>query len=108
MDSRSATRRARLATRCTGKFDFEPQQVTLADCIAEVLHQRERLGRLDLAIDRAIELAPPEKKAVVEALQGDALVPLQGHLGAKGCQPGSGGDRLESGDGKLCLGLEKE
>jgi len=51
------------------KFDFETQQVTLADCVAEVLHQRERLARLDLAIDRAIESAPAEKKAVVEALQ---------------------------------------
>jgi transposase len=51
------------------KFDFEPQQVTLGDCVAEVLHQGERLGRLDLAIDRAIEAAPPEKRAVVEALQ---------------------------------------
>jgi transposase len=51
------------------EFKFEPQKVTLRDCIAEVLHQRERLDRLDLAIDRAIEAAPPEKKAVVEALQ---------------------------------------
>lgn len=51
------------------KFDFESQQTTLADCIAEVLHQRERLGRLDLAIDRAIESAPVEKRVVVEALQ---------------------------------------
>ncbi len=33
------------------------------------LHQRERLGRLDLAIDRAIQSAPPEKKAVIDALQ---------------------------------------
>jgi transposase len=51
------------------EFKFEPQRVTLSDCIAEVLHQHERLSRLDLAIDRAIESAPPEKKAVVEALQ---------------------------------------
>jgi transposase len=50
-------------------FDHGTQQVTLADLIAEVLHQRERLARLDLAIDRAIESAPPEKKAVVDALQ---------------------------------------
>jgi transposase len=50
-------------------FDHGTQQVTLADLIAEVLHQRERLARLDLAIDRAIESAPPEKKAVVAALQ---------------------------------------
>lgn len=50
-------------------FGHETQQVTLADLIAEVLHQRERLARLDLAIDRAIESAPPEKKAIVDALQ---------------------------------------
>lgn len=50
-------------------FEFETQQVTLADCIAEVLHQRERLARLDLAIDRAVESAPAEKKAIIEALQ---------------------------------------
>jgi hypothetical protein len=51
------------------KFDFEPRQVTLGDCVAEVLHQGERLGRLDLAIDRAIASAPSEKRAVIEALQ---------------------------------------
>jgi transposase len=51
------------------QFDFEPQLVTLGDLIAQVLHQRDRLVRLDLAIDRAIESAAPEKKAVVEALQ---------------------------------------
>ena len=51
------------------EFEFEPQKVTLADCIAEVLHMGERIGRLDLAIDRAIEAAPADKKAVVEALQ---------------------------------------
>lgn len=50
-------------------FDHETQQVTLADLVAQVLHQRERLARLDLAIDRAIESAPAEKKAVIEALQ---------------------------------------
>jgi transposase len=51
------------------KFEHETQQVTLGDLVAEVLHQRERLARLDLAIDRAIESAPPEKKAVIDALQ---------------------------------------
>jgi len=50
-------------------FEFEPQTVTLGDYIAQVIHQRDRLARLDLAIDRAIESAAPEKKAVVEALQ---------------------------------------
>jgi transposase len=50
-------------------FEFEPQTVTVSDYIAQVLHQRDRLARLDLAIDRAVAAAPPEKKAVVEALQ---------------------------------------
>jgi transposase len=51
------------------EFEFETQRVTLGDCIAEVLRLGERVDRLDLAIDRAIESAPPEKKAVIEALQ---------------------------------------
>jgi transposase len=51
------------------EFEHAEQGVTLGDCIAEVLHMKERLDRLDLAIDRAIESAPPEKKAVIEALQ---------------------------------------
>jgi transposase len=51
------------------EFEFETQHVTLGDCIAEVLRLGERVDRLDLAIDRAIESAPPEKKAVIEALQ---------------------------------------
>jgi transposase len=51
------------------KFEFESQQTTLGDCVAEVLHQRERLVRLDKAIDTAIESAPADKRAVVEALQ---------------------------------------
>ena len=50
------------------EFKFEPQRITLGDCIAEVLHQHERLARLDLAIDKAIETTPRETKAVVEAL----------------------------------------
>ena len=51
------------------QFEFEPQKATLSDYIAQVIHQRDRLARLDLAIDRAIATAAPEKKAVVEALQ---------------------------------------
>jgi transposase len=51
------------------EFEHEAQRITLSDCIAEVLHMGERIGRLDLAIERAIESASPEKKAVVEALQ---------------------------------------
>jgi transposase len=51
------------------KLDYEPQQITLAEHIAEVLHQGQRLARFDAAIDRAIEGAPAEKKAMVNALQ---------------------------------------
>jgi len=51
------------------EFAHEPQKVTLGDCVAEVLHMAERVSRLDLAIDRCVETAPPEKKAVIEALQ---------------------------------------
>jgi transposase len=51
------------------EFEHEAQRITVADCIAEVLHMGERLARLELSIERAIESASPEKKAVVEALQ---------------------------------------
>jgi transposase len=51
------------------EFAFETQKETLGDYIAEVVRQGERLSRLDAAIDRAIAAAPPEKRAVVEALQ---------------------------------------
>jgi hypothetical protein len=51
------------------ELEHEPQKVTLADSVAEVLHEGERIARLDLAIDRAIESAPPEKRAMIEALQ---------------------------------------
>lgn len=50
-------------------FEFEAQKLTVGDCVAEVLHQGERLGRLDAAISRAIAAAPAEQRAVVEALQ---------------------------------------
>jgi len=51
------------------KLDFDAQHITLGEHIAEVLHQGQRLARFDAAIDRAIEAAPEEKKAVVNALQ---------------------------------------
>jgi len=51
------------------KLDHEAQQIVLSDFVAEVLHLGERVSRLDLAIDRVIETAAPEKKAVIEALQ---------------------------------------
>ncbi len=48
---------------------LEAQGIVLADCIAEVLRLTERVARLDHSIDRMVEKAPPEKKAVIEALQ---------------------------------------
>ena len=51
------------------KFEHEARQVTLADCIAEVLHMGERLARLEQAIDRLVESAPPHMRAVIAALQ---------------------------------------
>jgi transposase len=51
------------------EFPFETPKEIMADCIAEVVRQGERLSRLDAAIDRAIAAAPPDKRAVVEALQ---------------------------------------
>lgn len=51
------------------KLEFDGQQITLGEHIAEVLHQGQRLARFDAAIDRAIESAPADKKAVVNALQ---------------------------------------
>ena len=51
------------------EFEHAAQQVAVADCIAEVLHMGERLARLDQAIDRLVETAPPHMRAVIEALQ---------------------------------------
>src|SRR5438477_5246892 len=42
---------------------------TLLDYVTEVDHARERIERLERAIDQAIEAAPAEIRAVVEALQ---------------------------------------
>jgi transposase len=45
------------------------QNTTLVELILEVDHQAQRVARLDGAIDRAVEIAPPELRAVVDALQ---------------------------------------
>jgi len=52
------------------EFEHETQRVTLGDCISEVLHMGERVKRLDLAIDRAVEAVPAGQRAVIDALQG--------------------------------------
>jgi transposase len=45
------------------------QNTTLVELILEVDHQGQRVGRLDGAIDRAVESAPSELRAIVDALQ---------------------------------------
>jgi transposase len=45
------------------------QNTTLVELIAEVDHQGQRVARFDGAIDRAVENAPAELRAIVEALQ---------------------------------------
>jgi transposase len=51
------------------KFEHAAQNTTLLDYIAEVEHQGHRVERLEKAIDEAIASAPPQMKAVIDALQ---------------------------------------
>ena len=51
------------------EWEHEAQDLTFGDCVAEVLRLGERVARIEKAIDRVIESAPPEKQAVIEALQ---------------------------------------
>ncbi len=50
-------------------FDQPALEAALLDYIHEVDHMAERIERLEKAIDQAIENAPPEMRAVIEALQ---------------------------------------
>lgn len=50
-------------------FDEPAHEVVLQDYVAEVDHQAERIKRLEQAIDDAVEAAPEEMRAVIEALQ---------------------------------------
>jgi len=50
-------------------FEAEAQQAVLTDYLSEVDHARERVRRLERAIDEAIEAAPATQRAVIEALQ---------------------------------------
>jgi transposase len=50
-------------------FDQPALEATLLDYIREVDHMAERIQRLEKSIDEAIEKAPPEMRAVIEALQ---------------------------------------
>jgi transposase len=53
----------------TVRFDAPAQEATRADYVAEVEHVRERIGRLDRALDEAVEATPAAMRAVIDALQ---------------------------------------
>lgn len=50
-------------------FDQAAQEVTLLDYLHEVEHAADRITRLEGAIDAAATTAPPQMRAVIEALQ---------------------------------------
>jgi transposase len=50
-------------------FEQQAQEATLADYLEEVEHVAARIVRLEKAIDEAVQQAPAEIKAVIEALQ---------------------------------------
>lgn len=52
-----------------GHFEQPALEATLLDYVHEVDHMAERIQRLEKSIDEAIEKAPPEMRAVIEALQ---------------------------------------
>jgi transposase len=59
------------------RFDQAAQEATLLDYIHEVDHVAARIGRLEAAIDAAVQTAPVRMRAVIDALQalrGVALV----------------------------------
>jgi transposase len=45
------------------------QEATLLDYLHEVEHGAARIARLDSAITEAVKSAPPQMRAVIEALQ---------------------------------------
>ena len=53
----------------TLRLDQPAQAATLLDYLTEVEHARERIERLEHAIDQAIEAAPASIRAVIEGLQ---------------------------------------
>ena len=59
------------------RFDQAAQEATLVDYLHEVEHVAARVGRLEAAIEAAVQAAPPRMRAVIDALQalkGIALV----------------------------------
>jgi transposase len=51
------------------QFDQPALEATFLDYVHEVSHQAERIVELEKAIDQAIATAPPQIRAVIEALQ---------------------------------------
>jgi transposase len=51
------------------RFEQAAQEATRLDYLAEVEHARERLGRLEQALDEAVTTAPAAMRAVIDALQ---------------------------------------
>jgi transposase len=51
------------------QFEQPAQEATRVDYLTEVDHARERIARLERAIDEAVETAPAPMRAVIEALQ---------------------------------------
>ena len=51
------------------RFEARAQQEVLVDYLTEVDHARERICRLEQAIDTAVEAAPASMRAVIDALQ---------------------------------------
>ena len=50
-------------------FEQLAQEATLLDYLNEVGHAAVRIARLDGAIEEAVKVAPPQMRAVIEALQ---------------------------------------
>jgi transposase len=51
------------------RFEHIALEATFLDYRAEVDHSRDRICRLEQSIDAAIEAAPPETRAIIDALQ---------------------------------------
>ncbi len=61
--------RAHMAWVHAIRFEHAPLNAAFADYLSEVEHARDRLQRLEGAIDEAVAVAPPKMRAVIEALQ---------------------------------------
>jgi transposase len=51
------------------RFEAPAQEATRTDYVAEVEHARERIVRLERALDEAVEVTPAAMRAVIDALQ---------------------------------------